>query len=127
MNDCFEVLKNDLEDLSNEGCASLFSNFHSNRRFQKAKEETFKFNAKFRKKFFKGDPFYPECPEQDSWNSVNIREAIKDWKASIFDKEDLHWFHDSSKEPLDPFNPRLNLTFDQLAGRKIFGRRMVTI
>ena len=39
--------------------------------------------------------------------------------------EDLHWFHDHSSEPLDPINPRIQITFDQLVGRPGFEKLKV--
>lgn len=39
--------------------------------------------------------------------------------------EDLHWFHGPSLEPLDPINPKIQITFDQLVGRNGFEKLKV--
>jgi len=44
-------------------------------------------------------------------------------KARHLNNEDLHWFHNSSSEPLDPANPKIEITFDQLVGRKGFEKQ----
>ena len=87
--------------------------------------ETFKFNAKMRQKFFRNEPLYPECMAQKEWNTNDIREEILKWKYFIMNNVHLHWFHDSSSEPLDPINPRIQVTFDQLIGRKGFEKLKV--
>ena len=78
-----------------------------------------------RKYNFKNEPLYPECMAQKEWNTNDIQDKVLNWKKLIMNNEDLHWFHDSSSEPLDPTNPRIQVTFDQLIGRKGFERRKV--
>ena len=78
-----------------------------------------------RQKFFRNEPLYPECMAQKEWNTNDIREEILKWKHIIMNNVHLHWFHDSSSEPLDPINPRIQVTFDQLIGRKGFEKLKV--
>jgi hypothetical protein len=123
LTECFEVSKEDLDALSTDGCAALFKNFNTIKLFKKSSGETFKFNSKLKARHLETDQYYPECPAQDEWNSKNIQQNIQDWKSSIFNNEDLHWFHNSSSEPLDPANPKIEITFDQLVGRKGFEKQ----
>ncbi len=123
LTECFEVSKDDLDALSTDGCAALFQNFNTIKLFKKSSDETFKFNSKLKARHLETDQYYPECPVQDEWNSKNIQQNIQDWKSSIFNNEDLHWFHNSSSEPLDYANPKIEITFDQLVGRKGFDKQ----
>ena len=117
--DCYVVPKDLLESVSTECYTTNFDDF------VRSSEETFKFNAKTREKFFKKDPIYPECLAQEDWNTNDIQGEVLRWRKSIMNNEDLHWFHDSSSEPLDPLRPRLQITFDQLVGRKGFEKLKV--
>ena len=117
--DCNVVPEDILESVSIECFATNFDIF------VRSSEETFKFNTKTREKFFKKDPIYPECLALEDWNTNEIQSEILRWRKSIMNKEDLHWFHDSSPEPLDPLRPRLQITFDQLIGRKGFEKLKV--
>ena len=109
----------ELDELTAEGYVTHFDES------KKPSDETFKFNPKMRKYNFKNEPLYPECMAQKEWNTNDIQDKVLNWKKLIMNNEDLHWFHDSSSEPLDPTNPRIQVTFDQLIGRKGFERRKV--
>lgn len=120
MVNCFELEKSSPED-----AASLPLRY--NLEASKAPETTsFKYNTMTRSRFGRTDQYYPECPEQNDWNTDHIRKSILEWKASMNDRGDFHWFHDSSSEPLDPSNPVIEITFDQLVGRTGFEMRKVT-
>jgi hypothetical protein len=113
----------DSDDSSPRGCSALFDNFYSGKSFEKSSSETFKFNTKTRQKFLNNDQYYPECLYQEVFNSNDIQQKMLDWQVSIFKNENLHWFHNSSSEPLDLSNPRIEITLDQLIGRKGFEHR----
>jgi hypothetical protein len=121
--ECSEVSTKALENAFTDGCSALLGIFSSNKTLKKSSDETFKFNAKLRKRHQKTDQYYPECPQEDEWNSKDVRQKILDWKYSIFNNEHLHWFHNSSHEPLDPFDPKIEITFDQLVNRKGFEKQ----
>ena len=117
--DCFGVPKEQLEELSAEDYTALFEEF------KRPSNKTFNFNAITNQTFFKNEPLYPECMAQEEWNTNDIQGAILKWRNSIMNTEDLHWFHDPSSEPLDPINPRIQITFDQLVGRPGFEKLKV--
>ena len=112
--DCHSVPKEKLEELAAEGFVIHID------RHNRLSEATFNFNAKTRETYFKTEPLYPECLAKEDWNTEDIEGEILKWKNSIMNTDDLHWFHDSSSEPLDPIKPRIQITFDQLVGRKGF-------
>ncbi len=123
--DCLEIPRENLEELSSENCAALFNIFTSNVTLKSSSDDVFQYNLALKTRHLQTDQYYPECPSQDEWNSNDIRQKILDWKSSLFNNEHLHWFHNSSSEPLDLSNPKIEITFDQLVGRKGFERRKV--
>ena len=121
LEDCFAVPKEQLEEATLKGSMPVFD------QSKRTTDQTFKLNAKTRKTHFKNEPLYPECLAHEDWNTKDIQGEILKWKNSIMRNEDLLWFHDSSSEPLDPSNPKIQITFDQLVDRKQFEKLEVIL
>ena len=122
--DCSEMAKLHAEDTTSSDCASAVSNLD----FKKVSNEVFKFNAKTREKV----PQHVQdnnlhCPEDTEWNGQEIRGSIVRWKRSILDNSDLLWHLNSSSEPLDLSNPRIQIVLDQWVGRQPGERVQVKI
>ena len=115
----------DLEQLSDNGCTLTLPE----KIMQKSGKKLFRLNARTGQRIAETvqNNIYPECPEQKEWNTEGIRKNFQNWRASIFNQEDLNWFHDSSTDPLDLAKPKIEITFDQFVGRKKYEKYPVSL
>ncbi len=60
------------------------------------------------------------CENQEEWNRESIPERISSWMENLTKENFLPWFYESSPEPFDPVQPRLEVTIPNLMGRENF-------
>ena len=119
--DCFAIPRDHLDELIAEGFMVDLD------KCIRPEVASFKLNTRMRNTFLKSDLLYPECLAEKDWDSKDVQGKMLEWKNSIMNNEDLHWFHDSSPEPLDTIKPKIQISFDQLIGRKGFEKLKVII
>ncbi len=88
-------------------------------------QKPFKFNSISKEKHFNRDPMYPNCNPE--WNKVEIRNSLSSWKSSLSTFYFPFWFHNSSSEPLDKFEPKIRITLPFFYNRRGYLESEVSI
>ena len=114
MYDCYDLSENSL-DFTQCGISVNDQVRRGNLRYQSIKKKNLKFIRDI-------DKLPTECPGQNTdFDAEKIRENMESWVLSMSLPEvDPFWMMEPSSEPLDPLDPRIDITFLALTERPGF-------
>ena len=116
--DCFEISSNALE------INQCTIDIKGSERMGACSESTFMINMKTGQKFFPGvDKTYTECVNQTTgeFNTKNVRGSMEKWLETMRKSgQDPFWSLEPSEEPLDPKDPKIDISLPAYQGRHAY-------